>query len=85
MERTFFDNFQPKLDALDRRVRANEEHIRGLETKFTTPPQIDFEITSTNPEAAIEHAHQIYKLFGCANLNLKVALTEAVAPEAESE
>lgn len=81
MERYIEDKLMPKLDAVERRIAKAEDKIDRLATKFNAPPTVDFTITSTNAETAIDNALKIYKAFGDArtNFNLKVTLNELTA------
>lgn len=77
MERYIQDAVIPKIEHNARRIAKLEQDVRELDTKFSTPPKIDAEITGTSADYVIENAKKLYEAFGAhTNFALKIALNE---------
>jgi len=77
LERTILDNIIPRIEHNAHRIARLENDVRELDTKFSTPPKIDAEITGATADYVIENAKKIYEAFGARNnFALKIVLSE---------
>ena len=77
MQDMFFNNFQPKLDAHELRIKDSERRLHELERRFEIPPKIEINITGNNADFVLENAAKAYDKFGNrTNFALKVILNE---------